>query len=428
MATKLPILANLIFQVIEEAFPHFGLKLQGYYMKHRGLVRQCVIRFLEKCWDVEHLVVYVNPNDIVFTVSRNDPTLIGNGVSHFGSTNSGNWDLNGYRVREYWDVYKILKQRVENKLQYNEIPEFVEILRKITDGQTWYNCKTKQECFRRWQRTEKLYWAIKRNGYRTQDELETEDRFNEIRIQIGRKGDLLFEEGFHRLVISQLLDLEQVPVVIYRRHKEWAKLRGAVKKVVQTRGFFHQPFNHPDLDILPQIYGNHLKDQAFYGNERWEYILNSLPQKRGTVLDIGAYFGYFSHRFEDLGFECFAVENNKMNLQVLKHYRKMKGKRFVVWETSVFDIGSFEFDIVLALNIFHHLVKTKHHYDKLVQFLRRLRCKAMYFEPARKEGQEIYRRFSDQEFIDFVISHTTLKYSRMLGRAREGRNVYLLTE
>jgi SAM-dependent methyltransferase len=151
-----------------------------------------------------------------------------------------------------------------------------------------------------------------------------------------------------------------------------------------------------------------------------------LPVREGTVLDIGSYFGYFAHRFEDLGFDCYAVEPDPENLAVLKRYRRMYGKRFTVWESSLFDIERFDFDVVLALNIFHHLVKGKQDYERLVEFLGKLRCQAMYFEPQETSG-DAYRRFTDEEFLAFVLEHTNLNHLRLLGRARERRDVYLLT-
>jgi 2-polyprenyl-3-methyl-5-hydroxy-6-metoxy-1,4-benzoquinol methylase len=320
-----------------------------------------------------------------------------------------------------------MKQRIENKLEYEQIPEFREKLEIIENGGSWYGCKTKDEYIRHWQKMEKLYYSIMENGYKTQRELGSKNVFDEIRIQIGRKGELLFEEGFHRLVVAQMLNLEKIPVVVYRRHKAWANLRKDVKKIVLKRGFFHQAFNHQDMDILPQWYGNELKDQAFYGNERWGYVLNSLPVKQGTVLDIGAYFGYFCHRFEDLGFECYAVELDKDNFKVLKEYRDMLGKKFTVWNKNMFEIERFDYDVVLAMNVFHHTVKTRENHEKLKAFLGRLRCKAMYFEPGLSDKPNVYKSYKEEEFVDFVISNSSLKHSRLLGHTKVGRNLYLLT-
>ena len=90
--------------------------------------------------------------------------------------------------------------------------------------------------------------------------------------------------------------LPAVPVLVTRRHADWAALRRAVLRIVLQRGFIHQPFDHPDLDNLGKIYGNELAEGSMYAQDRWDFISQSLPVATGTVLDIGAYFGYFDHR------------------------------------------------------------------------------------------------------------------------------------
>jgi 2-polyprenyl-3-methyl-5-hydroxy-6-metoxy-1,4-benzoquinol methylase len=372
-------------------------------------------------------LTYVNPNRIEYTVNRNDPTLTGNPVWHIGSVDDGDWDLNGVPVQEHDHIYDILSGRLLHKKEFYKIPQFQANVQKIEQGLIIESCSTPAEYLERWQKIESLYENIQHSGYKTQLELSSNNPLDEIRVQIGRKGEFLFEEGLHRLVIAQQLNLPVVPVLITRRHADWAALRTAVMRIVAQRGFIHQPFDHPDLDNLAFHYGNELAGQALYGHDRWRLISRSLPIKSGTILDIGAYFGYFDHRLEDLGFECFAVEPDRENLTVLNLYRAMYGREFHVWAKSIFDIEQFEFDIVLALNIFHHLVRTELDYKRLVDFLSRLHCQALYLEPDSNAGINAYKQFSADEFVRLVQSHTGLEQSLFLGQAKEGRPLYLLT-
>ena len=166
-------------------------------------------------------ILYVNPNDIAYTVSRDDATLKGNAVWHFGSVSDGDWDLNGNPVREHGDAYTILNKRISLGMAFGDIPEFLTHLREIEAGAIVDSCTTRQEYFERWRDIEDLYHAISSGGYKTQAELGTDNLLDEIRVQVGRKGDILFEEGLHRLAIAQLLGLEQVPVIITRRHANY---------------------------------------------------------------------------------------------------------------------------------------------------------------------------------------------------------------
>jgi SAM-dependent methyltransferase len=380
-------------------------------------------------------LIDVDPQAIQTTVALDDPTLRGNATWHFGAVAGGDWDLGGAPVRAHGDVFAILAQHVRDGRPLAEIPEAQAHLRAIADGRIVDSCTTPAEYAARWDAIIALYHAIRRDGYRTQAALGSDNPLDEIRIQIGRRGELLFEEGLHRLAIAQLLELPSVPALVTRRHAAWAALRDAVLKIVLQRGFIHQPLDHPDLDSLPLLYGRDLHQQAFYGDARWPLIRDSLPVAQGTVLDIGAYFGYFDHRLEALGFTCYAVEPDPDNLAVLRRHCDMRGRAFTIWPCSLFDIerragidlARHAFDVVLALNIFHHLVRTQADHDQLVAFLQRLRCRALYLEPDANAGVDAYRRFSDAEFVAFVQRHTGLSQARLLGRAQEGRNVYLLS-
>jgi SAM-dependent methyltransferase len=376
-------------------------------------VKYCLARLFGRLKEDERDLLYVDPHAVAHVVSRDDETM-------------SERDSRGQPVHEHGSIYAILKRRIEEKAAYEQIPEFSQNVERIQGGAPIEGCTTEKEYLDRWRELEDLYWRIEQNGYKTQVELQTGDLSDEIKVQIGRQGELLLERGLPRLIIAQLLNLDQIPVIVTRRDQEWDKLRQDIVKIVVQRGFFHQPFNHPDLDMIPQFYGRHRAGTATYGNERWDYIVNSLPVAKGTVLDIGSYFGYFAHRFEELGFECYAVEPDKENLAVLKRYRRMMSKTFTVWEESIFDIERFEFDIILALNIFHHLIKTRHDYEQLVAFLGKIRCKAMYFEP-QQVLKDTYKSFTDEEFVNFVLSNSKLNHSHWLGRAKEGRDIYLLT-
>jgi hypothetical protein len=116
-----------------------------------------------------------------------------------------------------------LKQRIEDNVEYDSIPEFCENLELIRKGERPENCLNEAQYRMKWQGTEALCKLIKSQGYKTQRELRAVRPLNEIRVQIGRNGNLLFEEGIHRLIISQLLKLESIPVIITRRHTEWLR-------------------------------------------------------------------------------------------------------------------------------------------------------------------------------------------------------------
>ena len=107
-----------------------------------------------------------------------------------------------------------------------------------------------------------------------------------------------------------------------------------------------------------------------------------MPLKGGTLLDIGANWGYFCHRFEDAGFQCYAVEASFREYYFLDKLRVAENRSFAAIHASIFEFWEkSEFDVVVALSIFHHFLKTENEYEKLVSFLRRLRTRVLFFEP-----------------------------------------------
>lgn len=164
----------------------------------------------------------VDPQAISYTVNRNDPTLLGRPLMHIGTVSDGDWDLNGIAIRDYGDIYKIMEQRMLQNIPLEKIPEWASNASAIERGEkTPEGCKTVDAYRRRWsQNNESTFLRIQREGYRRQSEIHGGRWHNEIRVQIGRTGEYLFEDGIHRLVVTQLLNLKQIPVLITRRHRQ----------------------------------------------------------------------------------------------------------------------------------------------------------------------------------------------------------------
>jgi|GEM_PF-2311362 len=69
---------------------------------------------------------------------------------------------------------------------------------------------------------------------------------NEITVSIDKQGKFLkqkTEGGRHRLAISKILDLDEVPVIVMARHIEWQKVRNDVR----AGKISVDDFSHPDL-------------------------------------------------------------------------------------------------------------------------------------------------------------------------------------
>jgi hypothetical protein len=245
---------------------------------------------------------------------------------------------------------------------------------------------------------------------------------DEVSVCIDRHGHFILEAGRHRFCSARLLDINSIPVQVSVRHREWMNFRDeVVAYAAHHNGKVYAPLCHPDLAAIP----------SEHGHKRFETLLAGLSARDGRLLDIGAHWGYFCHRFQDAGFDCTAVERNAVCLYFLNKLRVAERKRFEVFSGSIFDYQPTErFALVLALNIFHHFLKTEEAFAQLRALLPRLDTDAIAFEPhipTEPQMEGAYRNFSPSEFVAFVLEHSDLTQATQLDDAEDGRPVYLLT-
>ena len=298
-----------------------------------------------------------------------------------------------------------------------------------------YGCRNQHDLEQHCKYIESLYHIIQCEGYKSQRELFLSGRIQdpveaeeEVAVCIGRDGDLLFSDGAHRLAIAKLLGVAAIPMKVTVRHKEWMKLREELRcyardETVTHDGKLYQPLTHPDLADLPASHDC---------EDRFVLIKDHTSTRQGNLLDIGANLGYFCHKFEDIGFNCYAVENYPSTVYFLKRLARAENRRFKIITESVLDsvkIRNIHLDIVLALNIFHHFLKTQEDFDKLVELLNNLQMDELFLEvhlPDESQMRGAYRNYSPDEFVRFVMDNSCLKNAALIGTMKDGRPLYKL--
>lgn len=131
----------------------------------------------------------------------------------------GDWD----ELARPFEPLESMVQLFEEGRNPADTDEYQQYVRKIRSRDfTWTRGMTSvEEVDAYFDRLVALHNDVRTNGYRTQAELGN-DRSDEIRVCIGRDGDLLvFGGGTHRLSIVRLLDVESVPVLVKRVHSRW---------------------------------------------------------------------------------------------------------------------------------------------------------------------------------------------------------------
>jgi 2-polyprenyl-3-methyl-5-hydroxy-6-metoxy-1,4-benzoquinol methylase len=338
----------------------------------------------------------------------------------------GDWDKSTIKFEEL-DIYQALKQRFNENKEWEETKFYQRVLEQISSGTKKWECKNKEEFDARLKKLDLLYQEIKDNGYKLQTELYTSGSggaLDEIAVVIDRNGQLLLVEGRHRLSVAKLLNLSKIPIKIIARHKKWMDFR---KELIffsknYQKGRLYQPLTHPDLQDIP-----FQRD----GEERFEIIKGNLTIKSGTFLDIGANLGYFCHKFEEQGFDCYALEENRMCLYFLEKLKRIENKKFKIISENLFEYKKKQkivFDVVLALSIFHHFLDRKDTYLSLVDFIKRLEVKELIFEPylpAEFQGRKTYQSYTPEQFVNFIIENSNcLKQVELIGKSDKGRPIY----
>jgi len=247
------------------------------------------------------------------------------------------------------------------------------------------------------------------------------DNEGPVVIAYDRKGRICLMSGEQEL--RRAGDAGRtVPARVALRHGRWARLALRVMAYARQRGgSAYQPYLHPDLATVAS-------DQ---GHERFELLLAALPVRSGALLDLGANAGYFSHRFEAAGFDCIAVERSEKEAYFLTSLRDALDRRFEVFKGSLTDFPlRRRLDVVLALNIFHHFLKTEASFDDLRSFLQRLETRHMLFEshlPGDPQMASAAHDFEPEDFARFIAGTAGLDRVQRLGAAADSRPLFLLS-
>ena len=199
------------------------------------------------------------------------------------------------------------------------------------------------------------------------------------------------------------------------------ELRKSLEDYVSKRnGKLYAPIPHPAFA--------HLRHK--HGPERFDLIAPHLGFRNGTVLDIGSKFGYVAHRLEELGYRVTAVEQKPRDVYFMRELRDLCDRRFEVVHDSIFNLQNLDYDIVLALNIFHHFMKTRETFEQFEALLQRMKCRMMIYQahdPSEPQMAGAYRNMSPEEATRFLSERLCLPKVIEIGRYRKSRKILNIT-
>lgn len=230
-------------------------------------------------------VININPNDIEYISRR---TWVPWRFKHhaFGKVLGGNWDKSEYQF-ESFPIFEALQQRYAEQQPWEEIEYMQTIRSKLESGQRAWHCDSITEFNQRCNQIDEIFEDISAGRYKSQRELiegpvndhllsgyeppaelvdldeltesvdmdeyydqqlhQTKNQqvellekyLHEVKVDIGRDGELLFVDGQNRLSLAKIANIDEIPVVVVVRHEQWLE-------TLEDRYEQHRLPDHPD--------------------------------------------------------------------------------------------------------------------------------------------------------------------------------------
>lgn len=183
-----------------------------------------------------------------------------------GRVEAGDWDCEGDRSRfEETTLYRGLEQRFVDGREWEETALYERAKAQFEDGGTFRGYESLAE-FRdvRCEYVDDLYRRIEEEGYRPNAQADHESASDdnpseaayahhlEPLVVVGPTGEIHWAEGYHRLAIASILDLDEIPVYVLCRHEEWQRVRDRFHGVSGSERppELEPHLDHPDVQDL----------------------------------------------------------------------------------------------------------------------------------------------------------------------------------
>ncbi len=140
----------------------------------------------------------------------------------------GDWDISDKIDIEKYILNDTFMKAVHDifasKKRYQQTDQFIEMIEIVNSNnpKNWKarGCKNISDVHNYFEKLNKIFLDIKKNGFQTQIELGSDRKNNEIQLYIDRNGDVCkFQgQGHHRLAIAFVLNLDKIPCRIISVH------------------------------------------------------------------------------------------------------------------------------------------------------------------------------------------------------------------
>lgn len=175
-----------------------------------------------------------------------------------GRVIGGSWDLDSNCLNEHW-ITEGLKERFVHKMAWEDTTYVQHADSLFSSGRhLWGYNNIDQFIDERCEYVDNLYESMSNEGYQTDSSIGfpqndtrrdgTTHGYDPL-ICIGRRGEFIIRDGRHRLIISQIIDVSQIPIMVLARHSLWQDFREYASHIsTPLNPIFEFDFDsHPDL-------------------------------------------------------------------------------------------------------------------------------------------------------------------------------------
>ena len=252
-----------------EAFPRFIQRSTNYWIDRN---------ILFKTVSEPYKLIHVDPNEIDLLLTKSPATdwdsidkrpaevhsIFDMERSSFfpqrniGRILSGDWDKHTKPFESNF-IYQSLRSHFVEGAPWEQTELVKRCIGRIEKGYESYGYASADGFLEnRLDYLDELYHDIEKNGYLSQSEVTPDHRtgniFHEVNINIGRNGELIFNNtsGNNRLAMAKILDINQIPVIVIVRHSLWEDKKRKILEdgstvsnvIIEDRNQFR---DHPDI-------------------------------------------------------------------------------------------------------------------------------------------------------------------------------------
>lgn len=236
-----------------------GYRLVCWFFRKLDYFRASIERNFISEKFIDPLKLYkIDPANVKFNLTEEPPERL---LTRFSPVIDGDWDKKADNLGNY-DMIRGFRRHFNEGVDWEDTDYYSRAKEGVGTDNEWIgrgSYRDMEELENYFQRIDNLYQIINSEGYKTQKEVFKESEkldhvdgwanaFEtlEVTVHIGRNGEFIMGDGWHRLSIAKAMQLDEIPVRIKTRHRKWQEKREKVAK----SGKLTEYHDHPDMKNL----------------------------------------------------------------------------------------------------------------------------------------------------------------------------------